>query len=221
MGLDLKGKLQNEHPKRIAFTWTCGSGSGQLFSYFDLVLVGRVDLDLFGGPSFESLAYYDLKLVCVPLRLEKSKVYRKFNAGLLEKKDLRNQLELTRKQTGVVIGNIWRATLSSKIGFFVTNYSRRRKLHKAVAQKALEFNMTVKVEDCSETNLIIAELAFILNKKYQTRMVKAKLKRMSYEATNMTHELQTEELRDAPQCNIVSVTSMDERCLTTNEAISE
>ena len=53
----------------------------------------------------------------------------------------------------------------------------------------------VKAEDNVETNMAQEELTFLHNKKYQAIVVRARLTRMSCEATNMVHKLRTEKLR--------------------------
>ena len=56
-------------------------------------------------------------------------------------------------------------------------------------------------------------------KEHQALVVRARLKRMSYEATNMAHELWAEELRHASDQHITSVTLLDSQRQTTIEAI--
>ena len=56
-------------------------------------------------------------------------------------------------------------------------------------------------------------------KEHQALVVRARLKRMSCEATNMAQELRAEELRHAADRHIASVTSPDGQLRTTNEAI--
>ena len=77
----------------------------------------------------------------------------------------------------------------------------------------------VKAGDSWATNIAKAELAFLQNKKYQSLVVWARLKRISCEATNIAQELRAEELRHATDRHITSVTSPNEQRRTTNEAI--
>ena len=56
-------------------------------------------------------------------------------------------------------------------------------------------------------------------KEHQALVVRARLKRMSCEVTNMAQELRAEELRHAADRHIASVTSPDGQRRTTNEAI--
>ena len=73
--------------------------------------------------------------------------------------------------------------------------------------------------DSGQVNVAKAELASLQIKEYQALVVRARLKRISCEATNMAQELQTEELRHAADRQIASVTSPDGQRRTTNEAI--
>ena len=73
--------------------------------------------------------------------------------------------------------------------------------------------------DSGQVNVAKAELASLQMKEYQALVVRARLKRISCEATNMAQELQTEELRHAADRQIASVTSPDGQRRTTNEAI--
>ena len=67
-----------------------------------------------------------------------------------------------------------------------------------------------------QVNVAKAELASLQVKEYQALVVRARLKRMSCEATNMAQELRAEELRHAADRHIASVTSPDGQRRTTN-----
>ena len=73
--------------------------------------------------------------------------------------------------------------------------------------------------DSGQVNVAKAELASLQIKEYQALVVRARLKRMSCEATNMAQELRAEELRHATDRHIASVTSPEGHRRTTNEAI--
>ena len=63
--------------------------------------------------------------------------------------------------------------------------------------------------DSVEINTANAKLAFSYIKKYQALVLRGRLKRMSCKAVNMTHELETKELKHTTQRHITSVTSSD------------
>ena len=73
--------------------------------------------------------------------------------------------------------------------------------------------------DCEQVNVAKAELASLQVKEHQALVVRARLKRMSCEATNMAQELRAEELRHAADRHIASVTSPDGHRRTSNEGI--
>ena len=73
--------------------------------------------------------------------------------------------------------------------------------------------------DSGQVNIAKAELASLQVKEYQALVVRARLKRMSCEVTNMAQELRAEELRHAADRHIASVTLPDGQRRTTNEAI--
>ena len=77
-----------------------------------------------------------------------------------------------------------------------------------------KLDRAVKAEDSGATK--IAELAFF-QIKYQALVVKARLKRMSFKATNMAQELRAEELIHTIDRHIASVTSPDGQCQTTKK----
>ena len=77
----------------------------------------------------------------------------------------------------------------------------------------------VKVGDSGAVSIAKANLGSYQIKKYQAPVVRVRFKRMSYEATNMGQEFRGEELKHAVDRHIVSITSPDGQCRTTNEAI--
>ena len=83
-----------------------------------------------------------------------------------------------------------------------------------------KLDRAVKVGDSGATNIAKAELALQI-KKYQALVVRARLKIMSFEATNFIQELPVEELRHAVDRYIAIVTSPDGQCRTTNESFVE
>ena len=121
---------------------------------------------------------------------------------------------------GAIIGNSWWAKLKDRIRSFAADCSWRLKQNRPVVQRALEsrIDRAVKVRESLETNICVGKvkLVFSYNKKYQALLVWARLRRISCEAMNMTHELWAEELREASQWRITSVTLMDRQCQTTN-----
>ena len=82
-----------------------------------------------------------------------------------------------------------------------------------------KLDRAVLAGDSGQVNMAKAELASLQVKEHQALVVKARLKRMSCEATNMAQELRAEKLRYAADRHIASVTSPDGQCRTTNEAI--
>ena len=120
-----------------------------------------------------------------------------------------------------IIENCWWGKLKDRIRYFAADYSRRLKLDMVAEQRVVESKLdwVVWAGDCREVRIAKAELASSQSKMYQALVVKARLKRMSCEATNMAQELQVEELRCAVDIHITSVTSSDGQRRTTNEAI--
>ena len=210
-----------------AWTWTGRGASAQLYSYSDRVLVKRVDLDYLGGPSFDPYKNSDHKFLCVSIRLDKARCrmsgYWKFNSSLLAEADFRNQLELMIKWelTGAIMGNRWWANLKDSIRSFAADYGRRLKSARVAEQSSIKdkLDWAVLAGDSGQVNVAKAELASLQIKEYQALVVRARLKRMSCEATNMAQELRAEELRHATDRHIAIVTSPDGQRRTTNEAI--
>ena len=91
------------------------------------------------------------------------------------------------------------------------DYRRRLKLDKLAEQRLREAKLdgAIKTEDSGATSVGKMELFSLQIKKYQTLVVRGRLKRMSCKATNMAWELRVEELRHAVYRQIVSVTSPD------------
>ena len=125
--------------------------------------------------------------------------YWKFNSSLLAEDDFRNQLELMikRELTGAIMGNRWWANLKDSIRSFSTDYGRRLKSGRVAEQRSIKDNLdrVVLAGDSVQVNVAKAELASLQIKEYQALVVRARLKRMSCEATNMAQELRAEELR--------------------------
>ena len=90
-----------------------------------------------------------------------------------------------------------------------------------VEQRSIKdkLDRAVLAGDSGQVNVAKAELVSLQVKEYQALVVRAKLKRMSCEATNMAQELRAKELRHATDQHIASVTSPDGQRRTTNEAI--
>ena len=185
------------------------------------MLVKRIDLDYLGGPSFNPYQDSDHKFLCVSIRLDKARCrmsdYWKFNSSLLAEADFRNQLELMikRELTGAIMGNRWWANLKDSIRSFAVDYGRRLK-QRSIKDK---LDRAVLVGDSGQVNVAKVKLASLQIKEYQALVVRARLKRMSCEATNMAQELRAEELRHSTDRHIASVTSPDGQRRTTNEAI--
>ena len=104
------------------------------------------------------------------------------------------------------MGNRWWGNLKDSIRSFAADYGRRLKADIVAEQKSIKVNLdrAVLTGDSGQVNVAKAKLAFLQVKKYQVLVVRARLKRMSCEATNMAQELQAEELRHAAyrQCHI-------------------
>ena len=91
-----------------------------------------------------------------------------------------------------------------------------------VAEQSLikaKLDRAVMAGDSGQVNIAQAELTSLQVKEDQALVVRARLKRMTCEATNMSPELRAEELRHAADRHIASVTSPDRQRRTTNEAI--
>ena len=228
--VDLVDKFRNEHPNKIVWTWTNrGSSNVQHSSYIDRVLIKRVDVGFLECPSFHSVVYSDHRLVRVRMILGKAKPrmtgYWKLNTSLFDEKDFQDQLSLMimRELTGSVFGNKFWGGLKNKIRSFAADYSRRLNRENLAAQAAIEFSVeeAVRRGDPDSVNIAKAELASLLIKKDQALVVRARLNRMSPEATNMAAELRLEELRSASNRHIASVTSPDGRQVTTDKGICE
>ena len=163
------------------------------------MLVKRDDLDYLGGPSFEPYKNSDHKFLCVSIRLDKARCrmsgYWKFNSSLLAEADFRNQLELTikRELTGAITGNRWWANIKDSIRSFAADYSRRLKSARVAEQSSIKdkLDRAVLARDSMQVNVAKAELASLQIKEYQALVVRARLKRMSCEATNMAQELRS------------------------------
>ena len=82
-----------------------------------------------------------------------------------------------------------------------------------------KLDRAVLAGDSGQVNVAKAELASLQIKEYQALVVRARLKRMSCEATNMAQELRAEELRHATDRHIASVKSPEGQRRTTNKAI--
>ena len=225
--LDLVDNFRERHPNKIAWTWTGRGASAQLYSYLNRVLVKRVDLDYLGGPSFDPYKDSDHKFFCVSIRLDKTRSrmsgYLKFNSSLLAEDDFRNQLELMikRELTGAMMGNRWWGNLKDSIRSFAADYGRRLKSGMVAEQRSIKdkLDRAVLARDSGQGNVAKAKLASLQIKEYQALVVRARLKRVSCEATNMAQELRAEEIRHAADQHITSVTSLDGQRRTTNEAI--
>ena len=81
---------------------------------------------------------------------------------------------------------------------FAADYSRRLKLDMVAGQRTIESKLyrAVLAGDSGVANIAKAELASLQMKRYQALVVRARLKRMSSETTNMTQQLQTEEFKN-------------------------
>ena len=149
--------------------------------------------------------------------------YWKFNAFSLVEKNFQDQLELTLKTklTVAIIRNSWWIYIKNWISSFTADYSQRLISNKAVEQRSIEAKIDRAVKAGNSGAIIIgkAELAFLQNRKYQALVVRAILKRMSCEVTNMVQEIRAEELRHAAERHIANVTLPDGQRPTTNEAI--
>ena len=119
------------------------------------------------------------------------------------------------------MGNRWWANLKDSIRSFAADYSRRLKSARVAEQRSIKdkLDRAVLAGDSGQVNIAKAELASLQIKEYQALVVRARLKRMSCEATNMAQELWAEELRHATDRHIASVTSPEGQRRTTNKAI--
>ena len=90
-----------------------------------------------------------------------------------------------------MIGNWWRGNLKDSIRSFAADYSRRLKLDMVAEQRSIKdkLDRAVLAGDSGQVNIAKAELASLQVKEHQALVVRARLKRMSCEATNMAQEL--------------------------------
>ena len=118
---------------------------------------------------------------------------------------------IKRELTGAIMGNRWWANLKDSIRSFAADYGRRLKSARVAEQRVIKdkLDRAVLAGDSGLVNVAKAELASLQIKEYQALVVRARLKRMSCEATNMAQELRAEELRHASDQHIASVTSPD------------
>ena len=228
---DLIDKFRNEKPRDLVWTWTGRRGSGpmQLSSYIDRFLVRRVDVGVLDCPSFHNIVYSDHRLVRVRVNLDRPKPklagYWKLNTSLFDVKGFRDGLLLTlqRELTGAIIGNKWWVKIKEAIRSFAANFSRRLNLDSRAAKATLESSLDRAVEegDSASVTIIKAQLASLTDKEHQALAIRARLKRMPQEATNMAAELRAEELRQAADRHIARVTLPDGRTVTTNQGVLE
>ena len=139
--------------------------------------------------------------------------YWKFNSSLLDKKDFRYQLELILKWelSVAIIGNSWWDNLKYGIRSFAADYSRILKLFMVAEQRLLKAKLdrTVLAGKSGDASIATVEMASLQIKEHQALVVRARLKRMSCEATNMVQELRVEQLGHATNRHIASVSSSD------------
>ena len=163
----------------------------------------------------------------MPIRLDKARSrmssYWKFNSFLLAEDDSRNQLELMikRELTGAITANRWWDNLKDSIRSFAADYSKGLKLDMVAEQRSIKdkLDMADLVGDSGQVNIAKAKLASLQVKEHQALVVRARLERMSCEATNIAPKLRAEELRHAADRHIPSVTLPDGQRRITNEAI--
>lgn len=98
---------------------------------------------------------------------------------------------------------MWWNYFKSIIRSFAADYSRRHNLDKLAcdervdrAVKLGDNYLSVQLPDLHMLDLTRVKLASLLIKKYRAMMVRAKLKRIPPEATNISAELCAEELRN-------------------------
>ena len=123
--------------------WLDSSLSAKVGSYLDRVLVRRADSDFVSCPTFHLIAWTDLKLVRVSLRLTNRPCltgYWKFNTSLLEIGDFRDRLEslIKRVLLGAVTGNRLWVSLKHRISDFATKYGRQLNLDRTKEAKSIE-----------------------------------------------------------------------------------
>ena len=85
------------------------------------------------------------------------------------------------------MGNRWWGNFKDSIRSFAADYGRRLKSGMAAEQRLIKdkLDRTVLAGDCGQVNVAKAELASLLVKEHQALVVRARLKRMSYETLNM------------------------------------
>ena len=92
--LDLIDKFHERHRNNFEWTWTGRGTSGLYYSYWDQVLVKRVDLDYLSAQSFEAYKNSDHKILSESIRLDKAKRrmsgYWKLNSFILDEVDFQD-----------------------------------------------------------------------------------------------------------------------------------
>ena len=98
---------------------------------------------------------------------------------------------IKRELTGAIIGNWWWGNLKDSIRSFAADYSRRLKLDMVAEQRSIKdkLDRAVLAGDSGQVNITKAELVSLQVKEHQALVVRARLKRMSCEATNIAQEL--------------------------------
>ena len=101
------------------------------------------------------------------------------------------------------------ANLKDSIRSFAADYSKRLKSARVAEQRSIKdkLDRAVLAGDSGQVNVATAELASLQIKEYQALVVRARLKRIPCEVTNMAQELRAEEVRHATDRHIASVTS--------------
>ena len=119
---------------------------------------------------------------------------------------------IKRDLTGAIMGNRWWVNLKDSIRSFATDYGRRLKSAMVAEQRSIKdkLDRAVLAGDSGQVNVAKTDLASLQIKEYQALVVRARLKRMSCEATNMAQELRAEELRHATDRHIASVSTPDD-----------
>ena len=111
---------------------------------------------------------------------------------------------IKRELMGAIMGNRWWANLKDSIRSFAADYGRRLKSGMVAKQRSIydKLDRAVLAGDSGQVNIAKAELASLQVNEYQALVVRARLKRMSCEATNMARGTQACDRSAYHQCHI-------------------
>ena len=219
---DLVDRYRIDHPGVEMWTWARSSSPIDNRSYIDRVLVRRADTDFISCPTFHgNLGYTDHKLVRARIRLTDRPSlagYWKFNLSYLKRKDFRELLENFVRGWLVGEGSIgsrrW-VNFKAALRTFSVRYGQWLALTKAKEEESLEELELESVAggDSVGARLAREALARLAFERYKGSIVRARLNRVSDEASNVKRSEKEQEARLYNDRYIPSITTKDGRLL--------